>query len=236
MVRIRQYSQSKLKIGMIKLFNWAPDFVPSKQKQTNVHVWARIHELPLEYFVEELVLYLAGGIGIALQADPLTINKTLGHFARVFVDVNLQQELPQRLVVERGGNCLELPITFEQLPPFCSHCSTIGHLVADCRVLMKARQKHSLNVSAKEGHRNKNHKAKGYSEVLHVSSSKAANCSASKLKTSTLLKPHSNIFAHLTRKFWGDEEDDATIENWETVVDTNYSAISNPAMKCIELE
>ncbi|KAM7477352.1 hypothetical protein LguiA_025565 [Lonicera macranthoides] len=32
LVRIRQYGQTKLKIGMIKLSNWTPDFVPSKQK------------------------------------------------------------------------------------------------------------------------------------------------------------------------------------------------------------
>lgn len=65
-VRIKHYGQSKLKFGIIKLSNWVPDFVPNKQKQNNAHMWTRIHELPFEYFDEELVLYLAGGIGTAL--------------------------------------------------------------------------------------------------------------------------------------------------------------------------
>lgn len=89
MIKIHSYGQTKLKIGLIKISNWVPDFVPSKQKQTNAHVWARIHELHLEYFDEEMVLYLAGGIGTALQADPFTIKKTLGHFAKVLVDVDM---------------------------------------------------------------------------------------------------------------------------------------------------
>ncbi|KAM7515140.1 hypothetical protein LguiA_004723 [Lonicera macranthoides] len=93
--------------------NWS--FTPigrGKQKQSTAHVWARIHDLPLEYFDEDIVMSI---VGLAF----------------------------------------EVPITYEELPPLCSHCSIIGHLVAECRVLMKAHQNHSLNQSVKEGNKGK---------------------------------------------------------------------------------
>ncbi|KAM7477353.1 hypothetical protein LguiA_025566 [Lonicera macranthoides] len=48
--------------------------------------------------------------------------------------------------------------------------------------------------------------------------------------------PISNRFAPLSGKFWGDEEDEATIENWETVANTNYNAISDLPIQCTEHE
>lgn len=104
------------------------------------------HDLPLEYFDEDMVIYTSCRPLLTLWIELLVI---------LLVDVDLQHELPQRLFIERVGKSIELPVTYEELPPFCSHCSTIGHLVAECRVLKKAQQTHSLNLAAREGNKPK---------------------------------------------------------------------------------
>jgi len=38
-----------LKPGLLKLPRWSPDFKASSQKQTHSQVWARFHNLHLEY-------------------------------------------------------------------------------------------------------------------------------------------------------------------------------------------
>ena len=158
--RIKLYGQSKISCGTIKLSQWQPDFVPSKQKYTTAHVWARIHDLPLEYFDESIVLSIASAAGTPLHVDSHTLKWSLGHFARVEIEVDLTSNLPQKVFVERSGYTFEVPITYEELPPFCSHCSVIGHLVAECRALIKAQHSHSLNQSAKEGHKHQATKVK----------------------------------------------------------------------------
>ncbi|KAM7477299.1 hypothetical protein LguiA_025512 [Lonicera macranthoides] len=80
MKRIRSSGQTKLANGIFKLSQWVPDFVPSKQKQSNAHVWVRIHELSWEYLDEAVVLYIAGAVGNPLHVDPHTKTKALGHF------------------------------------------------------------------------------------------------------------------------------------------------------------
>ncbi|KAM7506456.1 hypothetical protein LguiA_016909 [Lonicera macranthoides] len=61
-------------------------------------------------------------------------------YARLLVDVDLQFNLPSRVLVERDGFSFEVNVTYEQLPDFCTHCSSLGHFVGDCRVIKRMQE------------------------------------------------------------------------------------------------
>lgn len=52
-----------LKPGLLRLFQWVPDFNPNTQKQTHVQSWIRIHNLPQEYCRPKLLLEISNGVG-----------------------------------------------------------------------------------------------------------------------------------------------------------------------------
>ncbi|KAM7459720.1 hypothetical protein LguiA_036714 [Lonicera macranthoides] len=61
-------------------------------------------------------------------------------YARLLVDVDLQLNLPSKVLVERDGFSFEVNVSYEQLPDFYTHCSSVGHFVGDCRILKKMQE------------------------------------------------------------------------------------------------
>lgn len=119
--------------GLLRLFQWSPDFNPAKVKQTNTQCWVRILGLPQEYWRPKIIFAIARGIGVPLSLDDATSNRVLGHFARVLVDVDLAQPLRDRIMVERKGFAFLVDIQYERLPNFCSFCKMIGHASDKCK-------------------------------------------------------------------------------------------------------
>lgn len=138
----------------MKLSLWCKDFVPEKQKQTNAQAWVRLHNLPFEYWHPRILLSIASILGSPVKIYQATLNREFFHYARIQIDIYLQFELQQRVLVERDGFRFEIPVTYEKLPEFCSHCYTIGHLVGECRVLKRA-QDESNKPQQKETTKNK---------------------------------------------------------------------------------
>ena len=85
---------------------------------------------------------IAKGIGIPLRIDNNTLNGALRHYARVLVEVDLSLNLHDSLMIERIGKCFFIDIVYENLLRFCSSCSNIGHLPADCSL--------NINISRRE--------------------------------------------------------------------------------------
>ena len=63
------------------------------------------------------------------------MKKNRGMFARVLVDIDLLFPLPDHLLVELLDYAFVAGVEYEWLPPFCSHCKTIGHEFAQCQVI-----------------------------------------------------------------------------------------------------
>jgi hypothetical protein len=61
------------------------------------------------------------------------LERSFGHYARVLVDVNLSQELRFGVLVERKDFAFFVDIEYENLPDFCSYCSSIGHHADVCK-------------------------------------------------------------------------------------------------------
>ncbi|CAJ2645397.1 unnamed protein product [Trifolium pratense] len=122
-----------LKPGLLRLSAWSSDFKPENLKVTNAQIWIRIYGLPQEYWMPTTLFSIASGIGTPLSLDEATKQRTMGHFARILVDVNLAEELHYQILVEREGYAFFVEIDYENLPYFCEHCCCIGHSIDKCR-------------------------------------------------------------------------------------------------------
>ena len=69
-----------------------------------------------------------------LRLDKATSDGDFGHYARVLVDVDVSSVLPTSVLLERDEfHSSFIAVEYENLPAFCSTCSSIGHLPSSCR-------------------------------------------------------------------------------------------------------
>ncbi|KAF1876311.1 hypothetical protein Lal_00029658 [Lupinus albus] len=65
------------------------------------------------------------GIGSPISPDAATTNRSFGHIARVLVDVNLKNSIPNQVLVERDEFEFLVGVEVENMPTFCSGCQEI---------------------------------------------------------------------------------------------------------------
>ncbi|KAF1892225.1 hypothetical protein Lal_00036586 [Lupinus albus] len=118
-----------LKPGILRLSLWTPDFNPVSHSQCGT----KIYGLPQEYWCPSIIFTIAGGIGSPISLDETTTNRSFGHFARVLVDINLKQPVPNKVQVERDGFEFFVDVEVENMSAFCSGCQAIGHSLSKCR-------------------------------------------------------------------------------------------------------
>jgi hypothetical protein len=124
-----------LKPGVIRYSKWTNDFNPFTQRQTHTQIWIRLMELPQEYWRRRTLFEIASAVGTPLAFDAATENRTFGHYARVLVDMDLSRHIFNEILVEREGYAFKVPVVYERLPDFCSHCTIIGHDISVCKWL-----------------------------------------------------------------------------------------------------
>ncbi|KAL8477414.1 hypothetical protein ACS0TY_029637 [Phlomoides rotata] len=79
----------------MQLQRWVPDFNPYWVNSLIALAWVRLFKIPIEYFHEEFISALASAIGPVIKIDKCTHNKTMCHFARVLVEIDLKHELDE---------------------------------------------------------------------------------------------------------------------------------------------
>ena len=116
----------------MRFYRWTRDFTPKAQAQTHAQIWVRFLHLPQEYWGKQTLSEIASGLGTPLAIDEATQNRRFGLFARVLIDVNMNDQMFESVIVEREGHALTIMVQYEKYPPFCSHCKAIGHSIQAC--------------------------------------------------------------------------------------------------------
>lgn len=75
--------------------------------------------------------------------DERTESRTMLHYARVLVELDLRKEKEYGVMYERSGHCATVSIGYEQHPHYCSNCETLGHASTDCTRGKKTQPKHN---------------------------------------------------------------------------------------------
>ncbi|KAL2224605.1 UNVERIFIED_CONTAM: hypothetical protein Sindi_2993600 [Sesamum indicum] len=129
----------------IVLHKWEPGMAMSKLKHTQVPVWIKLRQLPLEFWTTEGLSTVASGVGKPLYPDAITRACTRLDFARVCVMNDVTQKLEKHIIImtpdEDGGEtpCM-VDIEYEWLPPKCTGCMTLGHSEKECSLTKPQKQ------------------------------------------------------------------------------------------------
>lgn len=137
-----------LKPGMIRLQRWVRGFNPYKVNSTLAQVWVRIYEIPMEYFQPKIVHALASDLGTVIKMDERTRNRTMCHYARVLIEIDMTKGCEDYIMFESEEQVMFASLKYEQLLPFCSHCGIVGHSLDGC-ISVKSRKGEDESLNAK---------------------------------------------------------------------------------------
>ncbi|XP_020238357.1 uncharacterized protein LOC109817506 [Cajanus cajan] len=107
---------------------WSPEFVASATKVDSTLVWIRFPGLGVMFYDESVLLTIASAIGKPIKVDLNTLNMTRGRFARVCVEINLNEPVVGRFFL----NGVWYNVEYEGLHLLCSSCGCYGHVLRNC--------------------------------------------------------------------------------------------------------
>uniref|UniRef100_A0A2N9IFC0 CCHC-type domain-containing protein n=1 Tax=Fagus sylvatica TaxID=28930 RepID=A0A2N9IFC0_FAGSY len=112
---------------------WQPNFKPSTANCSSVAVWARLPELPIEYYEESVLRSIGSAIGPVLKIDAQTATESRGRYARICVQVNLDNPLIRAVRLDKFYQS----VIYEGLHLLCFSCGRLGHRKGNCPYSIK---------------------------------------------------------------------------------------------------
>ncbi|XP_060211753.1 uncharacterized protein LOC132639317 [Lycium barbarum] len=117
---------------------WQPDIEVTKQLMDKIPVWIRLMGLDVKYWGKSALTKIAGLVGNPIRADSATTMKERMTYARVLVEVPLNEEYPTSVMFENEyGKIVEQEVEFEWKPVLCTKCKNFGHRLQECRKQIK---------------------------------------------------------------------------------------------------
>ncbi|XP_010507487.1 PREDICTED: uncharacterized protein LOC104784120 [Camelina sativa] len=112
---------------------WEPGVIPKKPELSSAPIWLELQNVPLQFFNEEGLEYVAGLVGEPKFLHPSTANKTNLEVARVFTIIDPGKPLPEAVNVQfASGEIARVLVSSPRMPPVCSHCKGIGNTIKRC--------------------------------------------------------------------------------------------------------
>ncbi|KAL9232919.1 hypothetical protein vseg_007980 [Gypsophila vaccaria] len=112
---------------------WKVDMDLVKQKVDTVPVWVRFYGIPLKFWGDCLPS-ITGLVGKFVKRDKATHDKVRLSFARVLVELQMDQKLPEYVkFLDENGGVVSVRVEFEWMPSSCTHYSGVGHDSTHCR-------------------------------------------------------------------------------------------------------
>lgn len=79
---------------------WSPEFDPLRNDIGTTPVWARISNLPVNFYHKSILMGIAKGLEKPIKVDDMTLKFERGRFARVCVEVNLKKPLKGTIMID----------------------------------------------------------------------------------------------------------------------------------------
>ncbi|KAI8540901.1 hypothetical protein RHMOL_Rhmol08G0021300 [Rhododendron molle] len=82
---------------------WEPQMVLTKEKLSTIPIWVQFANIPLEFWTEQGLSYIASAIGKPLHADDMTEKGQRLNFAKICVEIHVDTPLLDVVEVEYGN-------------------------------------------------------------------------------------------------------------------------------------
>ena len=127
---------------------------------TSLPIWVKFYNIPLEYWINTCLSYIASAVGKPLHLDSLTENRTRLSFARIYIEVDLNSEFPKSALLNLGNEkYTTIRIEYPWVPHSFSHCQVFGHKILHCSFFKATNTKpvpDNSNPSGSKGSRHAN--------------------------------------------------------------------------------
>ncbi|XP_026452880.1 uncharacterized protein LOC113353522 [Papaver somniferum] len=127
---------------VLRTRNWIPNFRPENQRTSHALVWVSLLGLSLEYWDEKTLFTICDAIGNPVKVDDTTLKYSSGYAAKVLVEVNLANPIPNRLWIITKYGSFSQGVVLNNLPNFFSKCKIVGHFLSECRFQKNSSMEH----------------------------------------------------------------------------------------------
>lgn len=115
------------------LQQWQPGVELKKDIHMTVPVWVRLKNLPFAYWSVQSIGKVASAIGRPLYVDKRTEQMSMLSFARVCVEITVQQTFCETIDLITDGKTDVVEVEFEWKPVACLKCGVFGHSCKETR-------------------------------------------------------------------------------------------------------
>lgn len=130
---------------------WFPDFDPNTMTVSRLPVWARLHNLPLHFWNEQVLESIGNSLGRYIKTDMERLENRIFTFARICVEVDLSKGLPENIMlIYKQQNWLQ-SLDYENTAFRCRKCRMTGHLQNTCPEVKKTKGKKKPNRNQRKG-------------------------------------------------------------------------------------
>lgn len=118
---------------MLHTAPWSEAHSASPLSLKAIKIWAHLTGVPLDLRHQKELSLVAGLIGEPKETDEFTKNLVGLTLSHVKVEVDLTKPLPSIVEFERdSGEVVEVLVHYPWVPPTCSHCKELGHVIRNC--------------------------------------------------------------------------------------------------------
>ncbi|CAF2314182.1 unnamed protein product, partial [Brassica napus] len=119
--------------SMFQAVQWTSSASPSSPPLDSIQIWAHLTGIPLDLRHQQGLSLVAGLVGEPKETDDFTLNLVSLTLSHVKVEVDLTIPLPSVVEFTReSGEVVEVSVAYPWVPPTCSHCKELGHIMKNC--------------------------------------------------------------------------------------------------------
>ncbi|KAF3533114.1 hypothetical protein DY000_02043911 [Brassica cretica] len=172
--------------SMFQAVQWTSTAASSSPPLQSIQIWAHLKGVPLDLRHQEGLSLVAGLVGEPKETDNFTLNLVSLTISHVKVEVDLTKPLPSVVEYTRqSGEVVEVSVTYPWVPPTCSHCKELGHIMKNCLHLPPPPKQNSQQRKGKATESNVSSKQQKASTAKDQTSAVSVNQTAHPEKGST---------------------------------------------------
>ncbi|RID40645.1 hypothetical protein BRARA_J00677, partial [Brassica rapa] len=119
--------------SMFHTAQWSSVHSASTPPLSSIQIWAHLTGVPLDLRYQQGLSLVTGLVGEPKETDDFTLNLVSLTLSHVKVEVDLTKPLPSVVEFQRqNGEVVEVQVDYPWLPPTCSHCKELGHVIRNC--------------------------------------------------------------------------------------------------------
>lgn len=140
---------------LLILKKWEPNMSYEKEQMAKIPIWVQFYNIPLEFWNENGLSYIASAIGRPLYADSMTESGKRLSYARICVEIDVDSCFTNPIWLKcANGTRVQIEVKIPWKPVKCQTCRVFGHTDHQCHkednVVIPSRQNEQIWI-AKRG-------------------------------------------------------------------------------------